>query len=61
MTNPNPERADLPRLLASSVEGLGNMEADFMVLFKESSLRSDIGNNWQSVIDMITTRYFNRL
>jgi hypothetical protein len=43
------------------VEGLGNMEADFMVLFKESSLRSDIGNNWQSVIDMITTRYFNRL
>ena len=35
MTNPDPERGDLPRLPASDVEGLGNMKADFMALFEE--------------------------
>ncbi|KAH8745223.1 hypothetical protein BGZ57DRAFT_960417 [Hyaloscypha finlandica] len=47
MTNPDPERADLPRLAASDVEGLRNMKADFMALFEESSSRSDIGDNRQ--------------
>jgi hypothetical protein len=46
MTNPDPERADLPRLPASGVEGLGNMKADFMALFGESGSRSDVGNDW---------------
>ena len=43
--NPDPERADLPRLLASNIEGLRNIKANFIALFKESSLRSNIGNN----------------
>jgi hypothetical protein len=61
MTNPDPERADLPRLPASDVEGLRNMKADFMAVFRESSSRSDVGNDWQGVTDMIITRYSDRL
>ncbi|CZR62468.1 uncharacterized protein PAC_12365 [Phialocephala subalpina] len=55
MTNPDPERADLPRLPASDVGGLGNMKADFMALFEESSSRSDVGVEvcgWEAVFSV---------
>lgn len=61
LTNPDPQRADLPRLPASNVEGLGRMKADFKVMFEESSARSHVGNDWQGITDMIITRYSDRL
>jgi hypothetical protein len=45
LTNPDPERLDLPRLPASDLEGLGTMKADFKALFEESSVRNHVGNN----------------
>jgi hypothetical protein len=61
LTNPDPKRLDLPRLPASDVEGLGNMKADFKVLFEDSSTRNQVGNDWQGITDMIITRYSDRL
>jgi len=43
--NLDPETADLPRLLASSIKRLRNMKANFIALFRESDLRSNISNN----------------
>jgi hypothetical protein len=61
MTNPDPKRPDLPRLPASDVERLAQMKADFKAAFEESSSRNDVGNDWQGITDMITSRYSDRL
>jgi len=54
-------RLDYSGMVSAYVEGLGNTKADFMALFGESSSRSDVGNDWQGVTDMIITRFSDRL
>jgi hypothetical protein len=61
LTNPNPDRADVPRLPASETKTLARMRADLKLAFEESSTRKHIGNDWQGVVDMIVSRYSDRL
>ena len=58
ITNPEKERAELPRLTSDDAEKLAVIKADL----KESIEReSGEGIDWQGVADMITTRYMDRL
>jgi hypothetical protein len=61
LTNPDPKRDDLPRLPASNREGLARMHADVKIAVDESRSRGGVGNDWQGVVDMIVTRYSDRL
>jgi hypothetical protein len=51
----------LPRLPASNRAGLARIQADLKIAFDESRVRGGIGNNWQGAVDMIITRYSDRL
>ena len=61
LTNPEPDKNDLPRLPASDTKGLARMKRDVKMAFEESRARGDGGNDWQGVVDMIVTRYSDRL
>jgi hypothetical protein len=61
LTNPNPERADVPRLPTSEIETYAQMKTDLKHSFQESSARKDVGNDWQGIVDMIVSRYSDRL
>jgi hypothetical protein len=61
LTNPDAEKADLPRLPASDLEGIAQMKANLKTAFQESSAKEDVGNDWQGVVDMIVLRYSDRL
>jgi len=61
LTNPDPEKNDLPRLPASDTEGLARMKRDVKMAFEENRARGDGGNDWQGVVDMVVTRYSDRL
>jgi len=61
LTNPDLGRKDLPRLPASNKEGLARMQADVKLSVDESKAREEVGNDWQGIVDMIVTRYSDRL
>jgi hypothetical protein len=61
LTNPDPEREDLPRLPTTNRAGLARVQADLKIAFDESRARGGLGNDWQGVVDMIVTRYSDRL
>ncbi|KAF7860811.1 hypothetical protein EAF04_008329 [Stromatinia cepivora] len=62
LTNPNPSRAQLPRLVApSESDHLGRIRSDVMELFKSGEYEKRETINWQNVVDMIVTRYSDRL
>ncbi|KAN0096666.1 hypothetical protein V8E51_015471 [Hyaloscypha variabilis] len=61
LTNPDANRSDLPRLQDSDIGGHAQMKTDFLNAFAESSVRSDVGNDWQGITDMIALRYSDRL
>jgi len=58
VTNPDEERAELPRLTRDDAEKLAGIKADLKQSFEKESGK---GINWQDVTDMITTRYMDRL
>ncbi|KAK2627798.1 hypothetical protein QTJ16_002444 [Diplocarpon rosae] len=59
LTNPDPSRAELPRLPASEREGLARIKSDVLGLFSQP--RSVESVDWQGVVDMVVTRYADRL
>jgi hypothetical protein len=61
LTNLESEKNDLPRLPASDTKGLARMKRDVKMAFEESRARGGGGNDWQGVVDMIVTRYSDRL
>jgi hypothetical protein len=61
LTNPDIERADLPRLPASDLEGLARIQADVRIAINDSRSRGDFGIDWQGIVDMIVTRYSDRI
>lgn len=61
LTNPDIDRADLPRLPASNREGLARIQTDLKTAIDDSWTRGGIGNDWQGIVDMIITRYSDRL
>jgi hypothetical protein len=61
LTNPNPESSDVPRLPASETERLARVRADLKIAFQGSTASADVGNDWQGVVDLIVSRYSDRL
>ncbi|KAJ8061319.1 hypothetical protein OCU04_010382 [Sclerotinia nivalis] len=62
LTNPNPSRSQLPRLVAPSESNdLGRIRSDVMELLKSREYEKRETINWQNVVDMIVTRYADRL
>lgn len=59
LTNPDPSRAELPRLPTSDKEGLARLRSDVLALFSEPSIEEAV--DWQGVVDMVVTRYSDRL
>lgn len=61
LTNPDPARAELPRLASSDPLGLEEIKSDVKHMFTESVTESQTSIDWQGVVDMIVTRYSDRL
>lgn len=59
LTNPDASRPDLPRLPTSDEEGLARLKADTLGMFSGDSGTETV--DWQGVVDMIVTRYSERL
>ncbi|EHK98415.1 hypothetical protein M7I_5790 [Glarea lozoyensis 74030] len=61
LTNPNPKRAELPRLVSSEVGGVRHIQEDLEIVLESSQRFSNERIDWQGVVDMIVTRYSDRL
>ncbi|ESZ89599.1 hypothetical protein SBOR_10020 [Sclerotinia borealis F-4128] len=62
LDNPNTSRSELPRLVAASqTDGLRRIRSDVLGLFKDGEYKKKETINWQNVVDMIVTRYSDRL
>jgi len=61
LTNPDAGKAALPRLPAKEIEILETIKNDTLKVYKESKLPDHEIINWQGVVDMIVTRYSDRL
>lgn len=61
LTNPDASRPELPRLPADDKAGLAALKSDVLRLFSDSKAQSNAGIDWQGVVDMIITRYSDRL
>ncbi|KAI4861900.1 hypothetical protein F4820DRAFT_42727 [Hypoxylon rubiginosum] len=61
LTNPNPERPELPRLVGASGDELRVMREHLADSVARSISRGQRPLNWQGVTDMIVTRYASRL
>ncbi|PQE17633.1 hypothetical protein CJF31_00005324 [Rutstroemia sp. NJR-2017a BVV2] len=60
LTNPNPDRSELPRTVdPADREQLLKIRSDVLSLFTRDEKHEKI--NWQGVVDMIVTRYSDRL
>ncbi|KAK0120601.1 hypothetical protein ONS96_010805 [Cadophora gregata f. sp. sojae] len=59
LTNPNSSRPELPRLPTSDHEGLAQIKADVLDIFSQGSEIKTV--DWQGVVDMVVTRYSDRL
>jgi hypothetical protein len=61
LTNPETKRAALPRLVSSDSLVLQRIRSDVKTLFSEDRSQAKESVNWQGVVDMIVTRYSERL
>lgn len=61
LTNPDASRLDLPRLPVDDKAGLAALKSDVLNLFSDRKAQSEAGIDWQGVVDMIITRYADRL
>ncbi len=59
LTNPNPSRSELPRLPMSDKKGLARVRSDVLSRFSKSG--NDDTVDWQGLVDMVVTRYSDRL
>ncbi|KAG4435314.1 hypothetical protein IFR05_009203 [Cadophora sp. M221] len=59
LTNPDATKSKLPRLPVSDKEGLSRLKADVLDIFSSDSQADTV--DWQGVVDMIVTRYSDRL
>jgi len=59
LTNPDATRPELPRLSVSDPDGLARLRADTLDIFPSDSNAEIV--DWQGVVDMIVTRYSDRL
>ena len=61
LTNPDQSRPDLPRLVSSEVEAIGHLKSDLRQVLSLDRPQQHSGIDWQGVVDMIVTRYSDRL
>lgn len=61
LTNPDPKKAALPRLVSTSVEQRQRVKDDVVSLFSPSRIEEHSTIDWQGITDMIVTRYSDRL
>jgi hypothetical protein len=61
LTNPDKRRPELPRLPVDDDEGLAILKADVLKLFSNEMTNENERIDWQGVVDMIVTRYADRL
>jgi hypothetical protein len=61
LTNPDPTRPELPRLPADDLLGLARLKSDVLDLLSAEKAQSTVTVDWQGVVDMIVTRYADRL
>ncbi|KAG4025580.1 hypothetical protein MFRU_054g00090 [Monilinia fructicola] len=62
LTNPDASRSELPRLTtASESNDLRKVRSDLLELFRDGEYSRRETINWQNVVDMIVTRYSDRL
>jgi hypothetical protein len=61
LTNPDSKHAELPRLLSSQVEGIYKIHGDLHTVLDRSLKLKHEQIDWQGVVDMIVTRYSDRL
>jgi hypothetical protein len=61
LTNPEAKRAELPRLVSSDSLVLNRIRSDVKEIFSEDRSQAQESVNWQGVVDMIVTRYSERL
>lgn len=62
LTNPDASRSELPRLVApSDSDNLRRIRKDVLELFRDAEFEKRETINWQNVVDMIVTRYSDRL
>ncbi|KAB8289510.1 hypothetical protein EYC80_010670 [Monilinia laxa] len=62
LTNPDASRSELPRLTtASETDDLRRIRSDLLELFRGEEYAKRETINWQNVVDMIVTRYSDRL
>ncbi|KAH6722951.1 hypothetical protein BKA61DRAFT_585559 [Leptodontidium sp. MPI-SDFR-AT-0119] len=59
LTNPDATKSELPRLPVSDKEGLSRLRADALDIFSGGSRTDTV--DWQGVVDMVVTRYSDRL
>ncbi|TVY58027.1 Uncharacterized protein LSUE1_G010029 [Lachnellula suecica] len=61
LTNPDESRPELPRLESSEDKGIARLRSDLRHVLSVESLESHETIDWQGVVDMIVTRYTDRL
>ncbi|KAG4418648.1 hypothetical protein IFR04_008184 [Cadophora malorum] len=59
LTNPDASRPDLPRLPVSDQDGLTKLKEDALTIFNPERNVETV--DWQGVVDMVVTRYSDRL
>ena len=60
LTNPDPSRSELPRLTSSNPAHLVKIRDDLQHVLARAK-RSHESTNWRDIVDMIVTRYTDRL
>lgn len=60
-TNPDTSRSEQPRLVYSNGEGLFRVKTDLRRILQESFAKKHVIIDWQGVVDMIISRYSDRL
>lgn len=61
LTNPDPNRALLPRLVSNSAEERNRLKDDVVSLFSPTRAEEQSTIDWQGITDMVVTRYSDRL
>jgi hypothetical protein len=61
LTNSDPSRPELPRLSSSDPNQLAQVKSDLQQVLSQDSFQRHSIINWQNVVDMIVTRYSDRL
>lgn len=61
LTNPDQNKTELPRLVSADSSGIVRLKEDIRSSLSQSKARDHRSIDWQGVVDMLVTRYSDRL